>query len=101
MACKGPQRGPLPVRRRGRSLEAEMRRVPETVKELRIEVEEMINSRISKFFNLVEEEKEEGEKKEERKDKEVKKKKMEEKAREEKGGSKKEGKGKGKEGKKE
>lgn len=59
---------------------------PETVKELRTEVEGMINSRISKFFDLVEEEKEEGEKKEERKDKEGKEKKMEEKAREEKEG---------------
>lgn len=92
----------------------------EAIKELRIEVEGMINSRISKFFDQMEEEKEEAGKEEEeevkereekegkererkeeekikeRKEKEWKEKKRKEKEREEKGG-----KGKGKEGEEE
>ncbi len=77
----------------------------ETVKELRTEVEGMINSHISKFFDQMEGEKEErgknkggkeeGKEVRERKDEEVKEGKREYKEREEKGGNKKEGKGKG------
>lgn len=77
----------------------------ETVKELRTEVEGMINSHISKFFDQMEGEKEErgknkggkeeGKEVRERKNEEVKEGKREYKEREEKGGNKKEGEGKG------
>lgn len=53
------------------------------VKELRTEVEEMINFRISKFFETIEEEKEKGGKEQEEKEKERKEKDGEEKKRKE------------------
>lgn len=71
----------------------------EAVKELRTEVEGMINSRLSKFFDQMEEGKEEGREEEkkvkEREEKEGKEEERKKREREEKGGNK-EGKGKGK-----
>lgn len=111
MFGKGPQRGPLPVGRRGGGLEAEMRRVLRDDQRTEDRGGGNDNSHISKFFDQMEGEKEEeGKNKEgneaekevkERKDKEVKVEKREDKDREEKGGNKKEGKGKEKEEKEE
>lgn len=72
----------------------------EVVKELKTEVEKMINFRISKFFEIMEEEKERGGKEQEDKGKEVEGEKVEEKEVEETESKEREGKEKGREEKK-